>query len=128
MPGVTFVSLQYGMKPDDPVLAAVNGRLIVGAEIDALASLDASAAQVAAMDLVITVSNTTAHLAGAQGVVVWTLLPEGPGCFWYWLRNRSDTPWYQSMRNFRQPRRGDWQGAVDAVAQALVEMKPQGRL
>lgn len=127
-PGVTFVSLQYGVKPGDPALAAANGRLTVDAEIDALASLDASAAQVAAMNLVITISNTTAHLAGAQGVPVWTLLPGGPGCFWYWFRNRSDSPWYPSMRIFRQPRMGDWQGAVDAVAQALVEMKPQGQL
>ena len=128
LPGVTFVSLQYGVKPGDPALAAAGERVIVDAEVDALKSLDASAAQVAAMDLVITVSNTTAHLAGAQHVPVWTLLPEGPGCFWYWFRNRSDSPWYPSMRMFRQPKPGDWPGAVNAVALALVEVKPQGRL
>lgn len=127
-PGLTFVSLQYGVAPGDASLAAAGGRVIVDDEVDALKSLDASAAQVAAMDLVITVSNTTAHLAGAQNVPVWTLLPEGPGCFWYWFRNRTDSPWYPSMRIFRQPRPGDWQGAVNAVAQALVEIKPQGRL
>jgi len=125
IPGVTFVALQYGITADDPAIrgSGLKDRLIVDGEIDARASLDQSAAQVAAMDLVITVSNTTAHLAGAQGVAVWALLPSGPGCLWYWFRDRTESPWYPSMRIFRQQTPGDWQPVVDKVARALVEMK-----
>ncbi len=126
IPGITFVALQYGVSPDDP--AVKRAGLIVDGDVDAKKSLDASAAQVAAMDLVITVSNTTAHLAGSQGVPLWTLLPSGPGCLWYWFRDRGDSPWYPSMRIYRQESPGAWQPVVDAVAQALVETKAQGRL
>ena len=124
LPGTTFVSLQYGAGRDHPDIRrlGLDAALTVDDEIDALKSVDASAAQVAAMDLVITVSNTTAHLAGAQGIPVWTLLPDGPGCFWYWFRDRSDSPWYPSMRIFRQPRPGAWEPVVESVTQAIVEM------
>jgi len=129
-PDVTFVCLQYGVKPGnaDVAKAGLLDRLYIDGDVDALGNLDASASQVAAMDLVITVSNTTAHLAGAQNVPVWTLLPDGPGCFWYWFRDRADSPWYPSMRLFRQPTPGGWQPVVGQVAQALIEMKAQGRL
>ena len=128
VPGCTFVSLQYGVRSDSPELAGLAQRIFVDDDIDALRSLDASAAQVAAMDQVITVSNTTAHLAGAQNIPVWTLVPEGPGCFWYWFRDRMDSPWYPSMRFFRQPAPGDWAGVAANVAAALVEQVGQIRL
>lgn len=120
VPGVTFVSLQYGIGPESPHVAAADGKLFIDGEVDALKSLDAAAAQVAAMDLVITVSNTAAHLAGAQNVPVWTMTPSGPGCFWYWFRDRADSPWYPSMRLFRQPRPGAWLPVVADVARALL--------
>ncbi len=130
IPGIRFVSLQYGVGPDDPGVKrlGLGSRLVVDGEIDALNNLDASAAQVAAMDLVITVSNTTAHLAGALGIPVWTLLADGPGCFWYWFRDRNDSPWYPSMRMIRQPSPGDWQAVVSQVAGSLVEKAGQSRL
>ena len=123
-PDVDFVSLQYGISPGSPYIAAADGKLFIDGEVNALESLEASAAQVAAMDLVITVSNTTAHLAGAQNVPVWTLLTAGPGSFWYWFRNRSDSPWYPSMRLWRQTAPGDWAPVVQGVARALVEQNP----
>ncbi len=123
-PGIHFVSLQYGIVPGSQHIAAAEGKLFVDAEVDALESLEASAAQIAAMDLVITVSNTTAHLAGAQNVPVWTLLTAGPGSFWYWFRDRVDSPWYPSMRLWRQAVPGDWAPVVRDVAAALVEMRP----
>lgn len=130
IPGIRFVSLQYGVGPDDPGVnrLGLGSRLVMDGEINALNNLDASAAQVAAMDLVITVSNTTAHLAGATGAPVWTLLADGPGCFWYWFRNRNDSPWYPSMRTIRQPSPGDWPAVVGHVAGALVEMAGQSGL
>ncbi len=126
LPGITFVSLQYGVGPDNPDIKrlGLDTVLTLDGEVDALKSLDASTAQVAAMDLVITVSNTTAHLAGSQGVPVWTLVPDGPGCFWYWFRDRTESPWYPSMRIFRQPGTGAWQPVVEHVAHAIVEMTP----
>lgn len=121
---VIFVSLQYGADPTLPGLKDI----VFDETVDALKSLDAAAAQTAAMDLVITVSNTTAHLAGALNVPVWTLLPDGPGCLWYWFRDRPDSPWYPSMRLFRQPRPGAWAAVVDDAARALVELKAKGQL
>jgi hypothetical protein len=128
VPGVTFVSLQYGIKPGSAHVAPASGKLFIDGEVDALNSLEASAAQIAAMDLVVTVSNTTAHLAGAQNVPVWTLLPSGPGCFWYWFRERADSPWYPSMRLFRQSTPGDWAPVIREAVRALVENSAQGRL
>jgi len=130
LPNVTFVCLQYGVKRDDGEVARLGLKdgFYIDGDIDALSSLDASAAQVAAMDLVITVSNTTAHLAGAQGIPVWTLLPNGPGSFWYWFRGREDSPWYPSMRLFRQTAPRSWDSVISLVAKALVEVNPLGRL
>jgi ADP-heptose:LPS heptosyltransferase len=90
------------------------------AEIDSLKDLDGFAAQVAAMDLVISVSNTTVHFAGALNVPVWTLLSAGLGLLWYWFRDREDSPWYPSMRLLRQQHLGDW---GDVIARAAVELR-----
>ncbi|MDP6583325.1 MAG: hypothetical protein QF535_01630, partial [Anaerolineales bacterium] len=93
-------------------------------EINPLESLDDFAAQVAALDLVITISNTTAHMAGALGKSVWTLLHYGAD--WRWLTNRSDTPWYPSMTLFRQSRQGDWGNVVQQVYSTLKGYKSTG--
>lgn len=70
-----------------------------------------------ALDLVITVDTAMAHLAGALGRPVWTLLPYAPD--WRWLLGREDSPWYPTMRLFRQSRRGDWPGVIERVGAAL---------
>jgi hypothetical protein len=72
------------------------------------------------MDLVITVDTMSAHLAGALGLPTWTLLPFA--CDWRWMNNRSDTPWYGSMRLFRQERPGEWAPVVRQLAQALATL------
>lgn len=94
--GVQFVNLQYGDCAAD--LASVKNSLgieiIQDAEIDPLVDLDGFAAQVAALDLVISTPNTTVHFAGAQGVPVWVMLPVAPE--WRWLRAGTATPWYPS--------------------------------
>jgi hypothetical protein len=69
-------------------------------------------------DLVISVDTSFCHLAGALGRPVWTLLSYAPD--WRWMLGRSDTPWYPSMRLFRQSSLGDWTGVIDAVSQALA--------
>lgn len=72
------------------------------------------------LDLVITVDTAAAHLAGALGIPVWTLLPFAPD--WRWLLDRSDSPWYPSMRLFRQPRPRAWGPVISEVASELAKL------
>jgi hypothetical protein len=71
-----------------------------------------------ALDLIITIDGMSAHLAGALGVPVWTLLSNDPD--WRWMEDRSDSPWYPTMRLFRQHRAGAWKPVIDAVIAALA--------
>ena len=77
-----------------------------------------TAALVDALDLVISVDTSVAHLAGALGKPVW-LLHRFDGS-WQWLIDRDDSPWYPTMRIFRQPKPGDWNSVVGAVKDALL--------
>jgi hypothetical protein len=76
-----------------------------------------TAALIAQLDLVITVDTAVAHLAGALGKAVWVLLPFSAD--WRWMVDRQDSPWYPTMRLFRQPKAGDWQSPVAQMAAAL---------
>jgi len=90
---------------------------LIDRTVDQLTYIDRFAAQVAAMDMVISIDNSTAHLAGALGVPVWVLLPHLPE--WRWMLDREDSPWYPTMRLFRQPRPGDWKPVVARVQEQL---------
>jgi ADP-heptose:LPS heptosyltransferase len=72
----------------------------------------------AALDLVISVDSMPAHLAGALGRPVWTLLHRDAD--WRWMEGRDDSPWYPTMRLFRQHRAGDWEPAIERVARELA--------
>lgn len=132
-PGFTFVNLQYGdcAAELEQVRESLGVKVHHDATIDSLKDLDGFAAQVAAMDLVISVSNTTAHFAGALGVPAWVLLADGMGLLWYWFLQREDSPWYPSLRLFRQQIAGDWTPAIDRIAKRLAEFardsKPDAR-
>jgi hypothetical protein len=76
-----------------------------------------TAALIAEMDLIITVDTSLAHLAGSMGRDCWIMLPFNPD--WRWLMDRQDSPWYASVRLFRQPRIGDWASVMDEVRAAL---------
>ncbi len=72
------------------------------------------------LDLVISVDTATAHLAGAMGKPIWTLLPFAPD--WRWMLNRETTPWYPTMRLFRQPNRGNWEAVFQQVELELRKL------
>jgi tetratricopeptide (TPR) repeat protein len=122
-PGARFVSLQYGShaKEIDAAKKATGAKIIVDSTVDALTDMDRFAAQVAAMDLVISVSNTTVHVAGSMGMPVWTLVPASKGRIWYWFLERTDSPWYPTMRLFRQSRGTDWTPVLQDVARTFKQ-------
>ena len=88
--------------------------------LDLTQDLDGLAALCTACDLVVTVSNVTAHLAGALGRPVWLLAPAANGRIWYWFHGRRDSPWYPALRIFEQARARDWLPVLDAVARELA--------
>ena len=90
------------------------GMVPLGGELDDFAD---TAAVLAGLDLLISVDTAIVHLAGALGRPAWVLLPAYPD--WRWQRDRSNSPWYPSVRLFRQPTHGDWDGALDQIAAAL---------
>jgi len=79
-----------------------------------------------ALDLVISVDTMTAHLAGAVGQHTWTLLPFDAD--WRWMTDRADSPWYPTMRLFRQKREGDWEAVIEEVACELTKEVALNRL
>ncbi len=119
LPGVTFISLQKGGGRAD--LERLGGRLPVGFRDvgDGLADLADTAAVVTQLDLVIAVDSAVAHLAGALGQAVWTLVRAESE--WRWMLERTDSPWYPTMRLFRQKRAGDWSDVVAALRAALQQ-------
>jgi hypothetical protein len=86
---------------------------------DELEDFADTAALIMNLDLVITVDTSVAHLAGALGRPVWTLLNRDPD--WRWLLEREDSPWYPTMRLFRQPVLGDWASVIRRVAGELSQ-------
>ena len=116
-----FINLQYGNVKQELNEFQKHNNLKIhqDEEINSLSSLDDFAAQISALDLVISTSNTTVHLAGALGKQVWTLLPHIPD--WRWTLEREDTLWYPKMRLFRQHRIGDWSDVFQQVKLALEQ-------
>ena len=83
-----------------------------------------TASLIQSLDLVISVDTAVAHLAGALGKPVW-LLSRFDAC-WRWMEDREDTPWYPTMRLFRQASPGDWAGVIGHAAQKLREFVVSG--
>ena len=114
---VLFVRLQRGHEMAARRLQAAAYQLYdLGDDYQAGDWLD-TAGVLAHLDLVITGDTGLAHLAGCMGVPVWLALSE-PGC-WRWMIGREDSPWYPSMRIFRQAQRGSWDGVFERMAEAL---------
>ena len=121
-PDVRFVDLQYGDTASERGLLGQRAGATFEhlPDLDLFNDLEGLAALCAACDLVITVSNVTAHVAGALGRPVWQLLPKGNGRLGYWFTGRSDSPWYPSMRIFTQQAPGDWGPVFEEVKKELA--------
>jgi tetratricopeptide (TPR) repeat protein len=114
-PGIRFYGLQKGeaaSQVDD-----VTGRMLVANFNEELKDFTDTAGVIANLDLVISVDTAVAHLAGAMEKPVWLLLPFAPD--WRWMLDREDSPWYRTMRIFRQEKRGDWDSVFRRVAGEL---------
>jgi tetratricopeptide (TPR) repeat protein len=112
----TWVNLQYGDVGEDLVLAAAAGMQLAHWP-QAIKDLDEFAALISALDLVVTVCNTTVHYAGAVGKDVWVMAPKVPE--WRYGLAFERMPWYPSSRVFRQPQAGDWESVLHAVAEEV---------
>lgn len=118
--GVSFYSLQKG-PPAGQLRDAPTGMRISDLG-DELNDFGDTAAAIECLDLIVSVDTSVAHLAGAMGKRVWTLLYKGAD--WRWLIDREDSVWYPTMRLFRQEKLGDWAGVMERVA---VELSRTGK-
>jgi ADP-heptose:LPS heptosyltransferase len=126
VPGAHFVSLQYGDLGEEIEQVRTQTAVHIHTWRDAnpLLDLDFFAAQIAALDLVISVDNTTVHMAGALGIPVWALLPWIPD--WRWKMAGTNTLWYPSVQLFRQGEAGNWVTVVEQVRTLLAEYAATG--
>jgi len=117
--GVDFISLQLGAGRADIAANPLPPNVLdLGPEIT---DFDDTAAIMASLDLVITSCTAPLHLAGALGIPVWALIPFAPHCFW--MLDRTDSPWYPTLRLFRQEQAGhDWSGPTGRIAAELAEL------
>jgi len=119
-PGARFVNLQYGECSEElqEAHSHFGVKVLEDERINPLRDLESFTAQMAAMDMVISVDNSTVHFAGAMGVKVWTMLPTVPD--WRWGLVGDKTRWYPTMRLFRQEERGKWEPVISRVARELI--------
>lgn len=117
MPGIDWISLQLD-RADDLTALRDAGRPLADFSADMQSYAD-TAALVEQLDLVISVDTSVAHLAGALAKPVW-LLNRFDNC-WRWLDGRTDSPWYPTMRIFRQTTAGDWAGVIARACAALQD-------
>ncbi|HEX2940005.1 MAG TPA: tetratricopeptide repeat protein, partial [Rhodopila sp.] len=122
LPGVRLISLQKGEGEEQIAASPFVVETLDGLDAGPDAFLD-TAAVMTVMDLVISSDTSIAHLAGALGRPVWVALRQVPD--WRWMLGRADTPWYPSMRLFRQPQDGAWGPVFDAMVEALRTMPPR---
>ncbi|KCB26099.1 tetratricopeptide repeat protein [Bordetella hinzii] len=118
-PGITFIGLQQGeaaAQADTPV----PGLDLVPLSRE-IRDFDDTAAILTLLDVLVSVDSSPVHLAGALGCPAWVLLPFAPD--WRWLRDRRDSPWYPSLRLFRQPSIQAWRPALEEVAVALRALR-----
>jgi Flp pilus assembly protein TadD len=108
--GIRWTSLQMGEGPRPPLAGLEDAA-------EGFRDFSDTAAALADLDLLVTVDTAVAHLGGALGIPVWLMIPWMPD--WRWMLDREDSPWYPTVRLFRQPRPGDWGSVVQRIHDAL---------
>ncbi len=117
VPGITFYSLQYGERYAELEQAGLGGRMLRITD-EQMSDFSQTAGYIEQLDLLITVDTAVAHIAGALGRPVWTLLAFAND--FRWLKERNDTPWYPSMKLYRQTRPMDWSEIIGRLAGDLA--------
>ena len=131
LPGVQCVDLQYGNTASERQALTIETGLVLDhvETIDSFNDIDGLAALIEACDIVVSVSNTTVHLAGALGKPTLVMLPYALGRIWYWHEKGERSPWYPSCRLLRQTAAGDWTpviaAATAAVSAAAAGIRPE---
>ena len=120
--GLCLYSLQWGEAAAQ--IPSLPGGMRIRDFGDAIRDFSEMAALVACLDIVISVDTSVTHLAGAMGAPAWLLAAHAPD--WRWLLDRADSPWYPSVRIFRQQRHGDWPGVIGRVAAELARRAGAG--
>jgi len=122
MEDCAFISLQYGdlTRDLDELRAQLGDKVYWDKEVNPMGDMDPFTAQISAMDLVISVDNSTIHFAGGLGKPCWAMLPLASD--WRWQVDRSDTVWYDSLELFRPDKEGGWDGLVERVAERLAKV------
>jgi hypothetical protein len=115
--GASFVSLQKDPRPADKAVLAQTGIVDLTSHLTDFAE---TAALVSCLDLVISVDTSVVHLSGALGRPTWVMLPHAPD--WRWLLDRDDSPWYPTVRLFRQTTSGNYEGVLDSVRAELARL------
>jgi hypothetical protein len=125
-PNVWIYSLQAGpAQADIERLGAKDIVCDLGTQMKER-GLTVAATALLQMDLVITCCTSIAHLCGALGVMAWVVLCKNP--YWVWMRDRPDSPWYPSLRLFRQDRTDDWRGVMQKVRDELIDLVDARRI
>lgn len=123
LPGCTVVNLQYGDVKDEVRTAEAAGlHFNKAVTVDLTKDIDGVASLVDACDVLVSASNTTAHIAGALGKPVLLMLPYRTGKLWYWSEAKGQgSLWYPTIKTFHQSAQGDWQGTINDVMKCLQE-------
>ena len=126
MPGIAAISLQHGDHRDEieAMRRETDARIVIDDTVDQMRDLDRFGAQIAALDLVITIDNSCAHFAAALGIPTWVLLPFVPD--WRWMLDRPDSHWYAEARLFRQQALNRWDDVLERVAGELARAAAGG--
>lgn len=124
LPGVKCIDLQYGDTTDERLALHKKTGLELARidDVDNFHDIDALASLIDACDIVVSVSNTTVHLAGALGKPTLVMLPHALGRIWYWHEHSDRSPWYPACRLFRQSAAGDWGPVFADVISAVSEV------
>jgi tetratricopeptide (TPR) repeat protein len=127
LPGLELVSLQKFHGAEQLASCGFTDRFTAcQSAINESVDFVDTAAILLSCDLVVTADTAIAHLAGALGVTTWVVLKKIPE--WRWMLNRFDSPWYPTMRLFRQKQRGVWAGAFADIRRELEKMLADGRM